>query len=267
LILEDLDSLINDRNRSFFLNELDGLEGNEGLLVIASTNHFERLDPGLSNRPSRFDRKYLFDDPDHQERVLYAKYWQEKLKDNDEISFPVSLVEEVAELTQGFSFAYLKEAFVSTLVRTTTTVDGVRVEFPVVLKSQIMTLRKELGEQTPAPIDRHSPVIVSLGSASPIPVLPLPTDVSSADRSGSRVIRMASGPGSTVHSSTPHLQGGVPHAPPSAYPQVSVMPGSLPSTRPAWRVEPGPSISSTRFSSDNPVDREVHAVPIWIPTP
>ncbi|KAI9574647.1 P-loop containing nucleoside triphosphate hydrolase protein [Boletus coccyginus] len=148
LILEDLDSLMNDRNRSFFLNELDGLEGNEGLLVIASTNHFDRLDPGLSNRPSRFDRKYLFDDPDYQERVLYAKYWQEKLKDNDEISFPESFVEEVADLTQGFSFAYLKEAFVLTLVRITNAADGdERVEFPVVMKSQIMTLRKELGEQ------------------------------------------------------------------------------------------------------------------------
>jgi len=57
VILEDLDSLINDRNRSFFLNQLDGLEGNDGLLVIGTTNHFERLDPGLSTRPSRFDRK------------------------------------------------------------------------------------------------------------------------------------------------------------------------------------------------------------------
>ncbi len=57
LVLEDLDSLINDSNRSFFLNELDGLEGNDGLLVLGTTNHFDRLDPGLSTRPSRFDRK------------------------------------------------------------------------------------------------------------------------------------------------------------------------------------------------------------------
>lgn len=57
VILEDLDSLINDRNRSFFLNQLDGLEGNDGLLIIGTTNHMDRLDPGLSNRPSRFDRK------------------------------------------------------------------------------------------------------------------------------------------------------------------------------------------------------------------
>ena len=57
VILEDLDSLIDDRNRSFFLNQLDGLEGNDGLLIIGTTNHFDRLDPGLSARPSRFDRK------------------------------------------------------------------------------------------------------------------------------------------------------------------------------------------------------------------
>ena len=57
LILEDLDSLINDKNRSFFLNQLDGLENNDGLLVIGTTNHFERLDPAITKRPSRFDRK------------------------------------------------------------------------------------------------------------------------------------------------------------------------------------------------------------------
>jgi SpoVK/Ycf46/Vps4 family AAA+-type ATPase len=57
VILEDLDSLINDRNRSFFLNQLDGLEDNDGLLIIGTTNHFERLDSSLSTRPSRFDRK------------------------------------------------------------------------------------------------------------------------------------------------------------------------------------------------------------------
>jgi transitional endoplasmic reticulum ATPase len=57
LVLEDLDSLVDDANRSFFLNQLDGLEGNDGLLVIGTTNHFDRLDPGISMRPSRFDRK------------------------------------------------------------------------------------------------------------------------------------------------------------------------------------------------------------------
>jgi hypothetical protein len=38
LVLEDLDSLITDNNRSFFLNEVDGLEDNDGLLLVS----FER---------------------------------------------------------------------------------------------------------------------------------------------------------------------------------------------------------------------------------
>jgi len=87
--------------------------------------------------------------------VLYAKYWQTKLEDNDDIAFPASLVEEVAGLTQGFSFAYLKEAFVSTLVRITNADDDERVEFSVMLKSQIMTLRKELGDQTVTAFGPH----------------------------------------------------------------------------------------------------------------
>jgi len=52
----------------------------------------------------------LFDDPDHEERTLYAKYWQRKLKDNKDIDYPDPLVDEVAQSTEQFSFAYLKEA-------------------------------------------------------------------------------------------------------------------------------------------------------------
>ena len=60
LVLEDLDSLITDENRSFFLNELDGFAANAGILTIATTNHPGRLDPAILDRPSRFDRKYHF---------------------------------------------------------------------------------------------------------------------------------------------------------------------------------------------------------------
>ncbi|KAI0723095.1 P-loop containing nucleoside triphosphate hydrolase protein [Earliella scabrosa] len=146
LILEDLDSLINDRNRSFFLNQLDGFEGNDGLLIIGSTNHFDRLDPALNSRPSRFDRKYEFKDPDEEERTLYCQYWQNKLKSNERISFPDSLVHEIASNTKGFSFAYLKEAFVSTLVLMAGFEDDDRRSFADVLKGQIKSLREQLDQ-------------------------------------------------------------------------------------------------------------------------
>ena len=39
LLFEDVDSLVTDQVRSYFLNEVDGLENNEGILMIGSTNN------------------------------------------------------------------------------------------------------------------------------------------------------------------------------------------------------------------------------------
>ncbi|KAF2260436.1 P-loop containing nucleoside triphosphate hydrolase protein [Lojkania enalia] len=116
LVFEDLDSIVSDSVRSYFLNEVDGLKSNDGILMVGSTNHLDRLDPGISKRPSRFDRKYYFPDPNFAERVEYARFWQGKLKDNDEIEFPDLLCDRIAEITNGFSFAYMQEAFVASLL-------------------------------------------------------------------------------------------------------------------------------------------------------
>lgn len=45
LVLEDLDALLTDETRSFFLNELDGFAANEGILTLASTNHSRPAGP------------------------------------------------------------------------------------------------------------------------------------------------------------------------------------------------------------------------------
>ncbi|KAF2450896.1 P-loop containing nucleoside triphosphate hydrolase protein [Karstenula rhodostoma CBS 690.94] len=117
LIFEDLDSLVDDNIRSYFLNEVDGLESNDGILMIGSTNHLDKLDPAIAKRPSRFDRKYHFRLPGEKERTLYAEYWRQKLlRRNDGLEFPEELCEVIAQLTEGFSFAYLKELFVMALL-------------------------------------------------------------------------------------------------------------------------------------------------------
>ena len=116
LILEDIDTIVTPSSRSYFFNEVDGLENNDGIFMVASTNHLDQLDPGLSSRPSRFDRKYLFPLPDLQERKSYCEYWHEKIKDKPTIKFPEKLCLPIAKITDEFSFAYLKEAFVSTLL-------------------------------------------------------------------------------------------------------------------------------------------------------
>lgn len=92
--------------------------------MVGSTNHLDRLDPGISKRPSRFDRKYLFPNPSLAERVQYAKYWQGKLSDNKDIEFPDSLCSAIATITDDFSFAYMQEAFVASLLAIAGDADG-----------------------------------------------------------------------------------------------------------------------------------------------
>lgn len=48
LVFEDLDTIVSDSVRSYFLNEVDGLKSNDGIFMVGSTNHLDRLDPGIS---------------------------------------------------------------------------------------------------------------------------------------------------------------------------------------------------------------------------
>jgi ATPase family associated with various cellular activities (AAA) len=114
LILEDIDSLVDDENRSFFLNELDGFATNEGIVILATTNHPERIDSAILNRPSRFDRKYHFELPALTERMAYINLWNDKIKPAMRISD--ESITQIAEITDGFSFAYLKELFLSSMM-------------------------------------------------------------------------------------------------------------------------------------------------------
>ncbi|KAK4998711.1 hypothetical protein LTR66_002103 [Elasticomyces elasticus] len=116
LVFEDIETVVTEDTRSYFFNEVDGLENNDGLLMVASTNHLDQLDPGLSKRPSRFDRKYLFPLPSEHERVLYCRFWRNKLKKNPSVVFPEKLCPAIAGITEEFSFAYMQEAFVATLL-------------------------------------------------------------------------------------------------------------------------------------------------------
>lgn len=107
LILEDLDTLVTAENRSFFLNELDGFAANAGIYVLATTNFPEKLDSAIVNRPSRFDRKYHFTLPAAPERRTYLALWN--ARQTEELRLTDDGLTEVAEATEGFSFAYLKE--------------------------------------------------------------------------------------------------------------------------------------------------------------
>ncbi len=111
VVLEDLDSMIDDNNRSFFLNEVDGFQPNTGVVVLATTNHPEKLDASILDRPSRFDRKYHFQLPAKAERLAYIDKWNGELQ--AELRLSLNGAGAVVSETEGFSFAYLKELFVA----------------------------------------------------------------------------------------------------------------------------------------------------------
>ena len=115
LVLEDLDSLVKSDNRSYFLNQLDGFEKNHGMIVLATTNYPERIDEGIVDRPSRFDRKYHFDLPTKDERQAFLESWQERLA--EETNWQNDEVASVADATDGYSFAYLKELVIGSVMR------------------------------------------------------------------------------------------------------------------------------------------------------
>ncbi|MBK7859391.1 MAG: ATP-binding protein [Archangiaceae bacterium] len=115
MVLEDLDCLVEERCRSVFLNELDGFALNSGLLVIATTNHPEKLDRSILDRPSRFDRKFHFPLPGEGERRLYLARWNAEQREVMRLS--AAGVEAVVKATRGFTYAYLKELMLSAALR------------------------------------------------------------------------------------------------------------------------------------------------------
>ncbi|MCW3099675.1 MAG: ATPase central domain protein, partial [Chthonomonadaceae bacterium] len=146
LVMEDLDSLINDNNRAFFLNELDGFAANTGVVVIATTNHPEKLDPAILERPSRFDRKYTFALPAPEEREAYIAHWNTALEPDLRLSTPG--LTEIVTLTEGFSFAYLKELFVSSMMRWIATPQAGQMD--AAMRTQVLLLREQI-HRDPAP--------------------------------------------------------------------------------------------------------------------
>jgi SpoVK/Ycf46/Vps4 family AAA+-type ATPase len=116
LVFEDMDGFVTPCNRSVFLNELDGFKNNDGLLIIASSNHPGKIDEALLKRPSRFDRVFHLGLPATPERAEYCRRLLSRSSLAQRLSADLdidTLAETVAQRSEGFTPAYLKEAFLS----------------------------------------------------------------------------------------------------------------------------------------------------------
>lgn len=139
VVMEDLDSLIDNGNRSFFLNELDGFTANPGVLVLATTNYPDRLDPAILERPSRFDRKYYLELPTIAGRIAYLRRWRDSVR--ADLRFSDETMWRLGRETEGFSFAYLKELCVSAMMAWMSgngaPMDGVILRLAALLRKQM----------------------------------------------------------------------------------------------------------------------------------
>ncbi len=140
LVLEDLDSLIDGTNRAFFLNEMDGFASNAGIVTVATTNHPERLDAAILDRPSRFDRKYHFALPAPAERHRFLTRWNTQVEPILRLSEAV--LAEAVRKTEGYSFAYLKELWLSAMMRWISLPE--KQEMDTVFLAQIDVLRTQM---------------------------------------------------------------------------------------------------------------------------
>ncbi|MBA3492497.1 MAG: ATP-binding protein [Rubrobacteraceae bacterium] len=148
LVFEDIDGFVNQHNRSVFLNEVDGFRSNEGLLIIASSNHPGRIDEALLKRPSRFDRVFHIGLPAPAERREYCRRLLSRTSLAGRLSPSLdceALAGQVAGKTDGFTPAYLKEVFVSAaLCRAQAGAAILDEEFADAALSQVDELRAHL---------------------------------------------------------------------------------------------------------------------------
>ena len=86
------------------LTEMDGFEGNTGVIILAATNRPEALDPALT-RPGRFDRRVPVELPDLKGREAILKVHAQKIKTAPDVDFHT-----IARMAAGASGAGRPEA-------------------------------------------------------------------------------------------------------------------------------------------------------------
>ena len=111
LYFEDLDSLLEKSvDPSSFLNLMDGISAKNGLLIVATANEVKKLKSNITDRPSRFDRKFEIPLPNAEMAYIYLKRWFGNL-------ITLRKCKDLAKYATkyDFSYAYLKELYISAM--------------------------------------------------------------------------------------------------------------------------------------------------------
>lgn len=112
-IMEDLESILQVDDESAILNLLDGVSGFENIVYIATSNYPEELGERISNRPSRFDKRYEIGYLNEASRKIYIEHL---LKNATEEEIKSIDVKAWVKDTKNFTPAHIKELFISVVL-------------------------------------------------------------------------------------------------------------------------------------------------------
>lgn len=110
-------SYVNNIERNATLNqllvEMDGIEVNDGILIISATNREDLLDPALV-RPGRFDMKIHLDVPSYEERYMLFKHYIKKKEvynsiESIRVSDDKEFLDELAKASNNLTGAIIED--------------------------------------------------------------------------------------------------------------------------------------------------------------
>ena len=112
VLMEDIDSILEQYCESEVLNILDGVDQVDKVVYLATTNYPENLGDRILNRPSRFDKRFKMGHPGAKSREIYFRH----IIDDEAINkFNINLKKWVKD-TDKMSVAHLKELFVNVCI-------------------------------------------------------------------------------------------------------------------------------------------------------
>jgi hypothetical protein len=122
IIIEDIDTA-GTVSRKFtdhpilgeYLQAMDGMEPNNGVVILATTNHTENIDPAISDRPGRFDRIIEVPLPDKNQR---KEIIQNLLRNMPTKSPSGKVIDKIATGSKGLSGAWIRELVQTAMIET-----------------------------------------------------------------------------------------------------------------------------------------------------
>ena len=120
MIIEDIDTA-GTVSRRFtdhpilgeYLQAMDGMEANDGIVILATTNHTENIDPAISDRPGRFDRIIEIPLPNNKQRL---KIMENILLKMPSETIPRTTLTEISRKSEGLSGAWVREVVQSAFI-------------------------------------------------------------------------------------------------------------------------------------------------------